>query len=244
MNNGSVDDSTPDLDGSDTEPESRTRRLLFVCEGNVCRSPYAEVVTAQRLAAAGVHDIEVRSAGLRGLEGSTMDELMARHAIEVGANPRDHRGRRVDVDALERATVVLVASRAIRSEIVRMLPAARRYTFTLGEMARILSRETATPPECAPGSVERVDEVLKVLENGRGLRKGERIDGDDIVDPIGRTRAVHARAAGQLNAALNPLLDRLGAERLPTVRVPWRDRLWSALVESDAANVIAGVSRR
>ena len=48
-------------------------RIMTVCLGNICRSPAAEAVLNRKLAEAGLHDVEVTSAG-------TSDE-------HVGARP-------------------------------------------------------------------------------------------------------------------------------------------------------------
>lgn len=41
------------------------RKLLFVCHGNICRSPMAEFVMKDLLAKAGIEDVSVESAALR-----------------------------------------------------------------------------------------------------------------------------------------------------------------------------------
>src|SRR5690348_12838289 len=40
-----------------------TTRICFVCSGNICRSPMAEVITRALLDDAGVPDVQVSSAG-------------------------------------------------------------------------------------------------------------------------------------------------------------------------------------
>ena len=41
------------------------RKILFVCHGNICRSPMAEFVMKDLLAKAGISDVSVESAALR-----------------------------------------------------------------------------------------------------------------------------------------------------------------------------------
>lgn len=64
----------------------RVARLLFVCTGNICRSPYAEA-RARRL---GAH---VGSFGLRAGDGRPADPKALRHAAERGIDLRPHRSR-------------------------------------------------------------------------------------------------------------------------------------------------------
>jgi protein-tyrosine-phosphatase len=57
----------------DIDPPGSPIRLLFVCSGNTCRSPLAEVLSRRAASESGLHPVEVRSAGTHtrpGLEAS------------------------------------------------------------------------------------------------------------------------------------------------------------------------------
>ena len=61
-------------------------RLLFVCLGNICRSPSAEAVIKKLVKDAGLQEqIEIDSAGIMGYhEGERADERMRAHAARRG----------------------------------------------------------------------------------------------------------------------------------------------------------------
>lgn len=61
-------------------------RILFVCLGNICRSPSAEAVMKQLVSDAGLNErIEVDSAGIIGYhEGEMADPRMRAHAARRG----------------------------------------------------------------------------------------------------------------------------------------------------------------
>ena len=61
-------------------------RLLFVCLGNICRSPSAEAVMKKLVKDAGLGDrIEIDSAGITGYhEGDRADSRMRAHAARRG----------------------------------------------------------------------------------------------------------------------------------------------------------------
>jgi protein-tyrosine-phosphatase/predicted ATP-grasp superfamily ATP-dependent carboligase len=68
-------------------------RLLFVCRGNICRSPFAEQYAKLRLASLGNQEIETLSAGTYRLERRVPPKL-ARHAsLKFGVGLDDHRSR-------------------------------------------------------------------------------------------------------------------------------------------------------
>ena len=75
-------------------------RILFVCTGNICRSPFAEAVARR----AG-HEAE--SAGLMAYagDGPTHDAIAVAH--EMGYDLSSHRARPVTEDMLRRADVVV-----------------------------------------------------------------------------------------------------------------------------------------
>ncbi len=54
----------------DTESPEAPLRLLFVCSGNTCRSPMAEVLSRRIASESGLHSVEIRSAGTHAGPGS------------------------------------------------------------------------------------------------------------------------------------------------------------------------------
>ena len=75
--------------------------MVFVCSGNICRSPIAEKVFATELERAGLAEgVRVTSAGTGGWHaGDPADERAA--AVLRGAGyPSDHRARQVDAGTL------------------------------------------------------------------------------------------------------------------------------------------------
>lgn len=71
------------------------QRVLFVCLGNICRSPLAEAVARKRLAEAGL-DVAVASCGTGGWHaGEGADSRMVAAAWAAGYDLSGHRARRL-----------------------------------------------------------------------------------------------------------------------------------------------------
>lgn len=62
-------------------------RILFICTGNMTRSPLAECVLRKKLEAAGIKGVEVVSAGTAATEGLARDSMMCEVASEKGYSP-------------------------------------------------------------------------------------------------------------------------------------------------------------
>jgi protein-tyrosine phosphatase len=116
-------------------------RILFVCAGNICRSPFAEAVARS----AGHDDVE--SAGLTAFGGSEPTSEAVAVAGELGFDLSSHRARTLTDDMLERADVVVGMEAAHVAAIDRMGHAAK--TQVLGGV------DLADPYGCGPDAYRR-----------------------------------------------------------------------------------------
>ena len=76
-------------------------RVLFVCTGNTCRSPFAEAVSRSE------GHIDVESAGLAAYAGDEPPDDAIIVARELGVDLSSHHARALTEDMLERADVVV-----------------------------------------------------------------------------------------------------------------------------------------
>jgi protein-tyrosine-phosphatase len=74
------------------KPVKMTRRLLFVCRGNTCRSPMAEALARRILGVA----VDVQSAGIDASDGTPATRDAIAVMSEKGLNIREHSSRRID----------------------------------------------------------------------------------------------------------------------------------------------------
>ncbi|MBK1674017.1 phosphotyrosine protein phosphatase [Ectothiorhodospira shaposhnikovii] len=96
--------------------------VLFVCMGNICRSPLAQGVFEHHLARAGLSDvIHVDSAGTHAYHvGEPPDERARRTAQARGIDLSAQRARRMEREDLDRFDYVLVMDRDNLESVRRM----------------------------------------------------------------------------------------------------------------------------
>lgn len=104
-------------------PVAAPRSILFICMGNICRSPTVEAVARRRFAAAGLA-IEVASAGTEDYHiGDGADRRSIRHARTRGYDLDAHRARQVVAADFARHDHLLVMDRVNLRTLLAMAPA-------------------------------------------------------------------------------------------------------------------------
>ena len=98
-------------------------KVLFVCAGNICRSPFAEGL-ARRLAAERGLDVEFASAGEIALDGDRCPPDAVAVAKEYGVDLSSHRARRLTTDKFDKVVPLFDVSDPLGRG-----PAAYRETY-------------------------------------------------------------------------------------------------------------------
>jgi len=149
-------------------------KLLFVCLGNICRSPTAEGVMRRLVREAGLEDrFELDSAGTGDWHvGSPPDERATAAAGRRGTT-LEGAARTVSAEDFARFDLLLAADRENRAELLRRAPdaAARAKVRLLREFdPASVARGELEVPDPYFGADRGFDEVLDVVEAAcRGL---------------------------------------------------------------------------
>ncbi|MGD8866333.1 MAG: low molecular weight protein arginine phosphatase [Gemmatimonadales bacterium] len=85
-----------------------TYNILFVCTGNTCRSPLAEVITQRRLAERGWNHVRVDSAGTAASWGAPASDGSAEAAAAVGLDLSGHRSQPLTPRLVDESDIILV----------------------------------------------------------------------------------------------------------------------------------------
>jgi protein-tyrosine phosphatase len=140
--------------------------ILFICMGNICRSPTAEAVFRHYVESAGLSDhIRIDSAGTHDYHvGDPPDARAQRAAKQRGYDMSDLRGRQVDEDDFRSFDYVLAMDRANLAILERITP---RDSDTQARLFLEYSRHHAERevPDPYYGGTEGFERVLDMIED-------------------------------------------------------------------------------
>lgn len=145
-------------------------RILFVCLGNICRSPTAEGVVRHLLADAPHLDVELDSAGTAGYHnGAPPDPRSVRAALRRGIDLSGLRARRVTAKDFTDFDLILAMDRSNLQDLQAMRPRNSHAQLRLF-MEYAADIEDLEVPDPYGGEAQDFERVLDLTEAaGRGL---------------------------------------------------------------------------
>ena len=95
----------------------KAKRIVFVCTGNTCRSPMAEILLRKKLEETGVSNVKVLSAGLQARKGDTINPLSKQVLEEKGMDCGEFRATLL-TDKILKESFAIVCMTERQREIV------------------------------------------------------------------------------------------------------------------------------
>lgn len=108
------------------------RKLLVLCEGNICRSPMAAGLLASSLP-----ECRVQSAGLGAMVGSPAHEIAVELMADRGIDISAHRAQQVNRSLCLEADLILVMEQMQRERLEHLYPPVRGRVFRTNEFQRL-----------------------------------------------------------------------------------------------------------
>jgi protein-tyrosine phosphatase len=146
-------------------------------------------------------EFALASAGTHALVDEPMDPYAVRALAELGIRAAGSVGRQLDPHVVDRADLVLCATREHRSTVLAEQPRALRRTFTLREFHRATAG--LDPAELDGGDAR---EAMRSLVEHAVARRGWTATGprsdDDLGDPYGASQDTFRACAALIRQAL------------------------------------------
>ena len=165
--------------------------LLFVCTGNICRSPTAERLSAAWAVRAGVPALSAGSAGTRALVDHPIHPDAVSVLEKLGGDPSNFAARRFSPRIASTADLILTMTKEHQTAVLEIAPNRLRSTFTLGEAALLAA-------EHQPASVADLADLRPQLARDAA---------PEVADPIGQDPAYFSAIGAQIIELLTPVLE-------------------------------------
>ena len=168
--------------------------VLFVCTGNICRSPTAEALARRELARYPGAPLQLSSAGSHALEGNPAASRSMLAASSRGASLERHFARELTRRRVRAADLILCMAAEHRPFVLSYDRSAADRTFLLTSFARAAGQwdGLATSPAAL---VALADEHRQPEQPG-----------DDIDDPLGQSAQAYAACAERLDSLVTPVI--------------------------------------
>lgn len=124
-----------------TMSPTNIKNILFVCTGNICRSPMAEGQLKALLERSPIAGMRVGSAGIIALPGNPASFHTLRVAQENSISLENHRARLPKPELIDDADLILVMEPEHQKQLLSRHPEASHKVIHLRQFARYGSRE-------------------------------------------------------------------------------------------------------
>ena len=140
------------------------KSVLFVCMGNICRSPTAESVFRKLVSEAGRHsDFEIDSAGTIGYHtGDRADRRMRAAAADRGYQ-LDSIARRIEVADFDRFDLIVTMDNANFRDVSAMAPGSEARIVRMCDYCE--EHEETEVPDPYYGGAAGFQKVIDILED-------------------------------------------------------------------------------
>ncbi len=114
-----------------TAEQDKVFRIMFVCTGNICRSPMAEEIMRVMFDDAEIDNVLVSSSGVGAVVGGQASKFAQVAVTTCGGLLTAHRGQQLTEELIEESDLVFALSSGHYHAILRTNPQAEKKTYLL-----------------------------------------------------------------------------------------------------------------
>ena len=145
-----------------TRQEIKIKHIIFVCTGNICRSPMAEFLLRDKLGAES--EWTVGSAGTFAGNGMRASREAVDVLAELNIDGSSHRSSFLDGELVDASTVIVVMTSGHKHHIELMYPNAAEKVFLLKSFSRNDKGDVRDPIGASTGVYRQIrDEISEAL---------------------------------------------------------------------------------
>ncbi len=164
-------------------------KILFVCTGNICRSPLAERLAAVYAAERQITDLRASSAGIRAVVGKSMHHDAVDVLENLGGDASGFAARQLTPRLATDTDLILTMTAAHRDMVLELAPQKLHRTFTMGEAARAATEF----------DIQNIADLARLRSHVAG-------EESDVPDPIGQDHEFFVTIGSMIAALLAPVL--------------------------------------
>jgi protein-tyrosine-phosphatase/predicted ATP-grasp superfamily ATP-dependent carboligase len=139
-------------------------KIVFLCYGNICRSPLAAAFAGQRL-----RGVDIESAGFHQQQGRGCPEKIQRIGNSLGVDLSGHRSRRVTAELLAKADLVIAMDKENLSCLRAEFPEVLERTTLLGLFGNPSALAIADPYLADEEITHRICDQVRLSIDGLAL---------------------------------------------------------------------------
>ncbi|KAA0099044.1 low molecular weight phosphatase family protein [Mycolicibacterium sp. P1-18] len=174
--------------------------ILFVCTGNICRSPTAERLAVMETGRLGINNLSVSSAGTHAVVNHPIHPHAAQTLRSLGGDASNFGAKQLTPKIAAHADLIITMTNAHRDSVLTIAPRKLKATFTLGEVALLVVAHDA----------RRISD----LESLRPLLAQDQ--NADVPDPLGKGPEYFDELGEQIAKLVKPVLSLCRYELLHT----------------------------
>jgi protein-tyrosine-phosphatase len=137
--------------------------IVFICTGNICRSPMAEGLMRHKCKEEDRDDMTVSSMGIHGLNDYSATEYAQKVCENDGFDISSHKARYLVGDELQKADLILCMEPVHKKFIQTFFPWLHKKVFLLGAWPEKQTRKSAIKDPMG-GSYEKYQEIYSLIK--------------------------------------------------------------------------------